>query len=285
MIVSVFAAVLFAAALHAGWNAMLKGTAGDRLWTITMMCVAVTLVGAAATLFVPWPAAASWPYIVASGLLHVGYNLFLVRTYGSGDFSETYPIARGSSPMLVAIGAAVFAGERLDWLPALGIVLVCGGIISLAHRGKGLPLGSLPPALATGAFIAAYSVVDGMGVRAAGDTLAYAAWMAVLWGGPMPVVFVLLRGGVRRGTAALLAGSAQRFAAAALGGWVSLIAYAIVIWAMHHGPMGPVSALRETGVLFAALLGRVVLKEQLGVRRIASCVVIACGAACLGGAR
>ena len=285
MTVSVFVAVLFAAGLHAAWNAMLKGEAGDRLWMMTAMSSAVALAGAAAVPFLRWPAAASWPYIVASGLLHVGYSLYLVRTYGSGDFSETYPIARGSSPMLVVIGAAVFAGERPDWWSALRIVLVCGGIISLAHRGKGLPIAALPPALATGAFIAAYSVVDGIGVRAAGDTLVYAAWMSILWGGPMPLVFVLLRGGPRGRTAALLAGSARRFAGAVLGGRVSLLAYAIVIWAMHYGLMGPVSALRETSVVFAALIARLVLKEHLGLHRMASGIMIARGAACLGGAR
>jgi drug/metabolite transporter (DMT)-like permease len=282
---SVLVAVLFAACLHAAWNAMLRGGTGDRLWTMTIMSLAVALVGVAAIPFLAWPTAASWPYIVASGLLHVGYNLFLVQTYGSGDFSETHPIARGSSPMLVAFGAAVFAGERPTLLAMLGMALVCGGIISLALKGKALQIASLPAALATGAFIAAYSVVDGIGVRAAGDTLAYAASMSVLWGGPMPLVFVLLRGGSRRGIAAFLAGSAWRFAGAMLGGWVSLIAYAIVIWAMHYGPMGPVSALRETSVLFATLIGHFALKEQVGARRVASCVVIACGAACLGGAR
>ena len=285
MTVSVFVAVLFAAGLHAVWNAMLKGGAGDRLWTMTVMSLAVALVGAAAVPFLPWPAAASWPYIVASGLLHVGYNLFLVQTYETGDFSETYPIARGSSPMLVATGAAVFAGERPGLLALLGIALVSGGIMSLAFKTKGLPIASLPAALATGALIAAYSVVDGLGVRAAGDTLAYAAWMSVLEGCPMLFVFVVLRGGVRNGIAMLVSASARGFLGAMLGGWVSLIAYAIVIWAMHYGPMGPVSALRETSVLFAALIGRFVLQEQLSPRRIASCVVIACGAACIGGAR
>jgi drug/metabolite transporter (DMT)-like permease len=285
MTASVFAAVLFAASLHAAWNAMLKGGTGDRLWTMTIMSLAVALVGAVAIPFLPWPAAAGWPYIAASGCLHVGYNLFLVRTYGSGDFSETYPIARGSSPMLVALGAAAFAGEQPILLATLGIALVSSGIFSLAFKGKGLQIVSLPAALATGAFIAAYSVVDGIGVRAVGDTLAYAAWMSVLWGGPMPLIFVLLRGGPRKGIAALLAGSARRFAGAMLGGWVSLIAYAIVIWAMHHGSMGPVSAVRETSVLFAALIGRVALRERLNARRVASCISIACGAACLGGAR
>jgi uncharacterized membrane protein len=165
--VSVFAAVLFAAGMHAVWNGMLKGGTGDRLWTMTIMSLAVALVASAAIPFLPWPAATSWPYIVASALLHAGYSLFLVQTYGSGDFSETYPIARGSSPMLVGLGAAVFAGEWPDWLAMLGIALVCGGIISLAFNGKGLRVNSLPAAIATGAFIAAYSVVDGIGVRAA----------------------------------------------------------------------------------------------------------------------
>jgi drug/metabolite transporter (DMT)-like permease len=221
---------------------------------------------------------------VASGLLHVGYNLFLVKTYGSGDFSETYPIARGSSPMLIAIGAAVFAGERPGVLPMLGIPLVCCGIVSLGFKGTGLRITSLSAALTTGSFIAAYSIVDGMGVRATGDTLAYVAWMTVLEGGPMAVVFVFLRGGLRAGVAATLDQSARRFGVAILGGWVSLIAYGIVIWAMHHGPMGPVSALRETSILFAALIGRYALKEKLGAWRIAACLAIALGAACLGAA-
>jgi uncharacterized membrane protein len=226
---SVFIPVLFAAALHAAWNAMLKGGAGDRLLTITIMSLAVALVGAAAIPFLPPLGPASWPYVVASGLLHVGYNVFLVKTYGSGDFSETYPIARGSSPMLIAIGAAVFAGERPGVLPMLGIALVCCGIVSLGLKGTGLRIKSLPAALTTGSFIAAYSIVDGTGVRAAGDTLAYVAWMTVLEGGPMAVVFVLSRGGLRGGVAATLDQSARRFAVAILGGWLSLIAYGIVI--------------------------------------------------------
>jgi uncharacterized membrane protein len=214
---------------------MLKGGTGDRLWT-TIMSLAVALVGAAAIPFLSPLAPASWPYVVASGVLHVGYNVLLVKTYDSGDFSETYPIARGSSPMLIAMSAAVFAGERPGVPPTLGIALVCGGIVSLGLKGKGLRIASLSAALTTGSFIATYSVVDGTGVRAAGDTLAYVAWMTVLEGGPMAVVFVFLRGGLRAGVAATLDQSARRFAVAILGGWLSLIAYGVVIWAMHHGP-------------------------------------------------
>jgi drug/metabolite transporter (DMT)-like permease len=161
------------------------------------MSLAVALIGVAAIPFPPRPAAAIWPYVVASGLLHVGYNLFLIQTYGSGDFSEPFPVARGSSPMLVALRAAVFAGERPDLLALLGIAFVCGGTISIAFRGKDFGIAPLPAALTTGAFIATYSI----GVRA-GGTLAYAAWMSVIWGGPMPFVFVLLRGGLRTGIAA-----------------------------------------------------------------------------------
>lgn len=115
-----------------------KGDAGDRLWAITAMCLAVALAGAAAITFFPWPTAASWPAIAMSGLLHVGYKLFALRRYRSGDLSETYPIARGSLPMLIALGAAAFAGERLDCAGVLGILLACGGIPFA--RGKGAPI-------------------------------------------------------------------------------------------------------------------------------------------------
>ena len=159
---------------------MLKVGAGDRLWTITIMSLSVALVGAAAIPFLSPLAPASWPYVAASGLLHVGYNVFLVKTYDSGDFSETYPIARGFSPMLIAMSAAVFAGERPGGLSMFGIALVCCGIVSLGFKGKWLRITSLPAALTTGSFIAMYSVVDGTGVREAGDTLAYVAWMQFL---------------------------------------------------------------------------------------------------------
>src|SRR5260370_7378324 len=125
-------------------KAKVKGGKGDGVWTMTIMSLAVGLVGAGAIPFLPWPAVESWPYIVASGLLHVGYNLFLVQTYGSGDFSETYPIARGSSPMLVALGSAVFAGERPALLAMLGIPLVVVRPFSLPFNLTGLRIPSLP---------------------------------------------------------------------------------------------------------------------------------------------
>lgn len=269
------ALVLLAALLHASWNALLRGGA-DRLWSMTIMCIAIALVCAVAVPFLPKPLAASWPYILASGLLHVGYNLFLVRTYRSGDLGQTYPIARGTSPLLVASGAALFRGERLDAASLLGIFLVSAGIISLAFKGRRLAVTSLPYALGTSCFIGFYSVVDGLGVRLSGDAIAYTAWMCLIWGVLMPPVYVLLR------DARSLMRDHKQTLVAVGGGLVSLIAYGIVVTAMSYGPMGPVSALRETSVVFAALLGRMFLKEELTVRRLFACAVIAAGAICLG---
>ncbi|MDO7896204.1 EamA family transporter [Pseudomonas citrulli] len=267
--------VLFAALLHAGWNALLRGGA-DRLWSMTMMCVAVAVASAVSAAFMAPPAAASWGYAVLSALLHVGYNLFLVRSYRLGDLGQVYPISRGSSPVLITLGAAAFAGESILPGALLGIALVSGGIISLAFRGRQLSVPSLPYALGTGCFIAAYSVTDGIGARLSGAPLAYTLWMCALWGVLMPLVYIGLRDARslfrrRPGTLTALA-----------GGLVSLLAYGIVIYAMSEAPMGAVSALRETSVLFAALIGYLFLGEALTVRRILACVVIACGILIIG---
>jgi drug/metabolite transporter (DMT)-like permease len=266
--------VLLAAALHASWNALLRaGT--DRLWSMTVMCIAIALVCAGLALVVPMPARASWGYAIASAILHVGYNLFLVRTYRSGDLGQTYPISRGSSPVLVSLGAAVFAGEMPDPISAIGVVLVSGGIVSLAFQGRALGLGSLPYALGTGCFIGAYSVTDGMGVRLSGTSVGYTVWMCLLWGVMAPPVYALVRD-----WRSLIRGRRETMIAAG-GGIVSLIAYGIVIFAMSLGPMGSVSALRETSVVFAALIGRVFLHERLTAYRILACSVVAIGAICI----
>ncbi|WP_085610253.1 MULTISPECIES: EamA family transporter [unclassified Pseudomonas] len=267
--------VLFAALLHAGWNALLRGGA-DRLWSMTVMCVAIAIVCAVAAMFMVAPAPQSWGYALLSALLHVGYNLFLVRSYRVGDLGQIYPISRGSSPALITLGAALFAGETITPGEMLGIALVSGGIISLAFRGRSLSVPSLPYALGTGCFIAAYSVVDGIGARLSGAPLAYTVCMSALWGVLMPVVYVVLR------DARSLFSIRPGMFAAAMGGLVSLLAYAIVIYAMNEAPLGAVSALRETSVLFAALLGYLFLGETLTVRRMLACVVIASGAIIIG---
>ncbi|USV98574.1 DMT family transporter [Pseudomonas pergaminensis] len=267
--------ILFAALLHASWNALLR-VGADRLWSMTVMCVAVAIASSVIAVFLAPPAPASWPYAVLSGVLHVGYNLFLVRSYKVGDLGQTYPIARGSSPILITLCALVFAGETVSTNALIGIVLVSGGIISLAFRQRRLAVPSLPYALGTGFFIAAYSVTDGVGARLSGAPMAYTVWMCALWGVLMPLVYIGLRD-----TRSLFA-PRPGVITALIGGLVSLLAYGIVIYAMSHAPMGAVSALRETSVLFAALIGYLFLGESLTVRKVLACVVIATGTMLIG---
>jgi drug/metabolite transporter (DMT)-like permease len=274
MTLSITTFVLLAALLHASWNALLKH-GGDGFWTMTVMGVATALACAVALPFLPVPLRACWPFIAASAVLHVGYNAFLVRAYRSGEFGSAYPIARGSSPLLVTLGAALTAGEYPGLHGVVGIALVSGGIISLALRGWRLPEAGIFYALGTGLFIAAYSVTDGIGARLSGNASAYTVWMCLLWGATALPIYLAMRrdGAVWRG--------ARNTGLAALGGVISVLAYGIVIFAMAHAPMGSVSALRETSVLFALLLGRIVFHEKLTARRIMSALVIVTGVICL----
>jgi drug/metabolite transporter (DMT)-like permease len=272
--VPVSALVLFAAALHASWNALLRG-GRDRLWSMTVMNLTSALTCGVAVLLVAPPAPASWPYVLASAILHVGYSLFLVRTYRTGDLGQTYPIARGSSPVLVTIGAAIFAGELPGPLSILGVLLVSGGIVSLAFERRDLSGAVLPYALGTGVFIGAYSVTDGIGVRLSGDAVSYTLWMELLTGIAFPFVFAQ-----RRGWGTLLRGRRETVLAAT-GGVISMLGYGIIIYAMSKGPMGSVSALRETSVVFAAMIGAVFLRERLTLYRLGACLVIVVGALCI----
>jgi len=269
--------VLTSAVLHASWNALLKG-GSDRLRSVTVMALAASLASAAWAAFLPVPRATSWLCIGLSVALHVAYNLLLVTAYSHGDLGVTYPVARGSSPLLVAAGAATLAGERLDAFTLVGIALVCAGIIGLARECRGAKRSRIiAPAVLTGVTIAAYTVVDGLGSRASGNPWAYGAWLFLSLGPAMLPVWAWRRrrnGGRVRLDAELLRSSA--------GGVVSLAAYAIVIWAASVSPMGPVSALRESSVVVAAVLGWLFLGERLGPWRLGACLVVASGAACLG---
>ena len=267
--------ILFAALLHASWNALLRGGA-DRLWSMTIMCVAVAVASIPTALLLSPPARESWFYIVLSAVLHIGYNLFLVRSYKLGDLGQTYPVARGSAPVLITLCASIFAGEQVSTEALIGILLVSAGIISVAFKGGRFAVPSLPYALGTGCFIAAYSVTDGIGVRLSGAPMAYTVWMCALWGLLMPPTYIALRDA--RSLFTLRPG----FITASVGGLVSLLAYGIVIYAMSHAPMGAVSALRETSVLFAALIGYFFLGESLTVRKVLACAVIAAGAIIIG---
>lgn len=235
--------VLLAAVLHASWNALLHGNR-DRFLSMAWMSIAIAVTSTFVVVSHPLPAAASWPYIVASGLVHIVYNISLVRSYRRNDLALAYPIARGSSPLLVALGAAVFAHE------------------------------------ATGATIALYTVIDGIGVRLSdGQPLVYTAWMFMFYW-LMPLLFVATRGIAPLWTP--VRDEPLAVASSLAGGLVSLAAYGIVIWALQSGAMGMVSALRETSVVFAVLIGRLFLRETVTATRWLACLVVAAGAVCLG---
>lgn len=267
------ALVLLAAFLHAAWNALVKA-GRDRLVVLTIANGTGVLVSLSIAPFVPLPLPGSWLFILASVALHTGYYFFLIRAYRVGDLSHVYPLARGLSPILVAILAAVFANEIPSPWGMVGVMLACAGITSLAFdagppwRGDRRPLAY---AAGTAVFIATYTLADGMGVRRAGEALSYIVWLMILDGIPI-ICFTVY---VRRHDLASAVTSNWR--AGCTSGLLQFGAYALVIWAMSLGAMASVSALRETSVIFAALIGALVLKERVGALRITAAILVALG--------
>lgn len=275
MSATVIALALFAAILHAGWNAFLR-TGADRLWTITVMSFSSTLIAIPMALYHALPATGAWPYVALSAGLQVGYSVFLVAAYRYGELGQVYPIVRGSVPLLVTLGGFVLAGQQLTRPEIVGVTLVACGIMGLSlGRGRASTT-SILYALATGAIIAAYATVDAIGVRVAGDSGAYTAWVLLIYGTLLPATFIVLRGRL------VVNFSAPETRKALAGGLFALLAYAVVVAAFALGPAGPITAIRETSVVFAAFIGRLFLGEQLTPRRISACAVVALGAICLG---
>ena len=273
--------VLLAALCHAGWNAVVK-IGGDRLVVIAV----VNMVGAGVALlalpFVAVPAPAAWPWLVASLLVHLLYYYCLVRQYRVGDLSHVYPLSRGLSPLLVAAGAALVAGETMPATALAGLALSSLGIVSLAFDGGPPWRRDARPALyaiTTALVIAAYTLVDGMGVRRSGDAAGYVAWLFLLDGIPIAVLAWRRRGREMRGILA------REWRKSLFGGVLAITAYGLVIWAMSVGPMAQVSALRESSVIFAALIGVVVLGESFGARRVTAAVLVTAGLVILNVAR
>ena len=265
---------LFAAILHAVWNAFLRSGA-DRLWTVTVMSLVMALVAMPFALIFPLPLAPAWPYLLLSSCLQVGYSVFLVAAYRYGELGQVYPVIRGSVPLLVTFGGFAVAGEHLTAVSLIGVILVALGIMSLSlGRGRATTT-SMLFALMTGMFIASYVTIDAIGVREAGSAGVYTAWICLIYGSLMVATFVAVRGKFT------LDVRAPETIQAMAGGMVSLLAYGAVIAALALGPAGPTTALRETSVVFAALIGWLFLGEVLTLRRITACVVVAAGAICL----
>ncbi|MGI5321545.1 EamA family transporter [Actinomadura nitritigenes] len=299
-------AVILAGVLHAVWNAIAKG-APDRWASFALIGLGEALVVVPMGAVVGPPDRAAWPWLLASVAVHIVYMGLLLVAYQLGDFSQVYPLARGSAPLLVAAVAAAALGERLTWAQDAGVAAVCGGLGVLAFAGRrdgaakggtggkggtgeegsvdgegGVGAGggvtrerdprAVAAALLTGVSIAAYTLLDGVGVRHAGGSLSYTSWMFGIQA-PVTVALVLaLRGRAtitRLDRAAALRGLA--------GGVISMASYGIVLWAQTRGTLASVAALRETGVISGAVIGAVFFSERLGPRRIAAACVVAAG--------
>ena len=264
--------VLVAAVLHASWNAIVKG-AGDRAVAMAAVAGAHVVVGGIALFFVAPPAAASWPFIAASAIIHYAYYAFLFLSYRFGDLSHVYPIARGIAPMLVALGALVFAGEMLVPKAWGGVIAVSLGIGLLALRRNGAlaaERSAVMAALATGLMIASYSVVDGMGIRLSDAPPGYIAWIFFL---EFPITLGILA--YRGRTLAALPW--RSVAIAFSGGLLSVLAYGLVLFAKTIAPLAAVSAVRESSVIIAALIGVVLFRERPWGRRVLAALVVAAG--------
>jgi drug/metabolite transporter (DMT)-like permease len=269
----VFFAVLFGAACHAGWNAFLKIRL-EPFSAMALIAIMSALVVLPVLPFVGIPAAAAWPWIIGSVIFHLGYFIGLTEAYRTGDMGQVYPIARGSAPLMTAVASTIFVGETIGLRGWIGILILVGGVFLLSMRGgRDLHFDKRAVAFAlfTAVTICGYSIVDGIGARTAQNAHVYTVWLFLL-DGLMMLVFVLLRRGV-----GVLGDFTQVWKGGLIGGTLSLAAYWIAIWAMTVAPIALVAALRETSVLFAAVIAVVVLKEPLQRPRIIAALMIVCG--------
>ena len=281
MTTTVFIAVLGAAILHAAWNALVK-SGKDKTMGMGAIVLGHVPLAVISIPFVPFPTPESMPYLIAGIGLHVGYQLFLLNSYKFGDLTQVYPIARGSAPLMVALISVTVLGVTLNYLEILAVLIIGCGIISLAlvrssdgqRNARGAVL-----ALTTGMFIASYSIVDGIGARIADNPLGFYAWLTI-GNGMITVVYLSITSPhtfkdiATKGRLVFL-----------LGGSASFIAYAIVTWAFTQAPIALVTALRETSIIFALLIGVFFLKERLNLVKLLSTTTTLVGAVLLRFAR
>ena len=278
---AVFIAVIGAAILHASWNAMVKG-GPDKYVGIAGFVLGHLPLAILSLFFVPAPDPQSYGYLVAGILLHCGYQVFLLQAYRFGDLTHVYPIARGSAPLIVALVSVTVLGVVLAPVEIVAILIIGAGILSLSlvRKDDGLRNGKAALfALGTGVFIAAYSLVDGIGARLAGTSVGFYSWLAI--GNALLTTAYLLA--VRPITLVNLARHGRKVFL--IGGSASFTAYAIVVWAFTQAPIALVTALRETSIVFALLIGVVFLKEKLSLAKILSTFVTLIGAILLRFAR
>lgn len=271
---AVFLAVLFAAACHAGWNALIK-VGLDPLSTTTLISLGSGVVALVLVPFVGAPALAAWPWLIGSIAIHLVYFASLIESYRTGDLGQIYPIARGSAPLMTAAATTIFIDEKLSIIGWTGILALVAGVLLLSARG-GRELAQIDRraigfALFTAMTICAYSVVDGVGARLAGNPNAYSLWLFI------GIAVVMLPYALYRDGPDVIPAMQRFWRRGFAGGALQVLSYGIAIWAMTVAPIAVVATLRETSVLFGAVIAVVVLKEPLRAVRIAAAGMIVCG--------
>jgi drug/metabolite transporter (DMT)-like permease len=265
--------VLLGAVLHAAWNAAVRAAA-DKFAQMVALTLGSALFAATMLPFLPLPAPASWPYLAASVLAHFVYFGLVARTYEQGELSVSYPLMRGTAPLLTALAAVALFGQHLSGSAWLALLCLSGGILALALERKGC--GGVGFALANAGVIAAYTLIDGTGARLAGHAWSYTLWMFLFNAVPF-VLWVALVPRKRRHLPAV----AGAWKSGVIGGGLALGSYGLAIWAMTQAPIPLVAALRETAVIFGLLIGAWVLKERFGPTRWAATLLVVLGAVVL----
>ena len=277
MTVSVFIAVIGAALLHASWNALVKG-GSDKTMSMGAVIIGHVPLAVIALCFSPTPASESLPYMAGGVVLHFGYQTFLLKSYQAGDLTQVYPIARGSAPLIVALFSMTVLGVQLTPVQLVAILTIGCGIISLVlvRRADGQRNGHAAlMALTTGVFIASYSLIDGTGARVAGTALGFYSYLAIINGIIMAAYLRL------HSPTTLTAIATKGRGVFIVGGGASFVAYAIVTWAFTQAPIALVTALRETSIIFALLIGVFFLKERLDLIKVFSTLMTLLGAVLL----
>jgi drug/metabolite transporter (DMT)-like permease len=263
-------AVLAAAVTHAVWNAIAHGIK-DQTLAFALIGVGGIAVGIPLVIVAAMPHADCWPYLLGSVAIHIFYNLLLMQCYRLGEFSQVYPLARGTSPLVVSILAAIFIHEHLALPQIAGVLVVSAGLATLVLAGRRPGRAAFAAAVGTGLTIAAYTTVDGVGVRLSGSPVGYIGWLMVLESLCVPMFAVFRRRDV------LLKQPKRILLAGLSAGALSVLAYGLVLWAQTRGALAPIAALRETSVIFGAIIGTLVFREPFGRTRIAATVLVATG--------
>ena len=263
-------AVIAAAITHAVWNAIAHGIK-DQTLAFALIGVGGIAVGIPLVIVAAMPRGDCWPYLLGSVAIHVFYNLLLMQCYRLGEFSQVYPLARGTSPLVVSILAAIFIHEHLGLPQIAGVLVVSAGLAALVLAGRRPGRAAFAAAVGTGLTIAAYTTVDGVGVRLSGSPVGYIGWLMVLESLCVPMFAVFRRRDV------LLKQPKRILLAGLSAGALSVLAYGLVLWAQTRGALAPIAALRETSVIFGAIIGTLIFREPFGRSRIAATVLVAAG--------